>query len=111
MVREGNRYYRLNLPEGDEGPCTEDRNSPEWVYLQQIGMTPDDSIGPAAEGYFMFRVLRAPRPTKLMVLAIKFDAMVLECVVKDHPELVRLGHVTRARMSQIMSLLNLASDL
>lgn len=31
--------------------------------------------------------------------------------LKDYAELARLGRVTRARMSQIMSLLNLATDI
>jgi len=52
-----------------------------------------------------------PRITKLMALAIKFDALVRGGQVKDYAELARLGHVTRARMSQIMSLLNLAPDI
>lgn len=52
-----------------------------------------------------------PRITKLMALAIKFDSLVREGVVKDYAELARLGHVTRARMSQIMPLLNLAPDI
>ena len=52
-----------------------------------------------------------PRITRLMALAIKFDTLVREGVVKDYAELARLGHVTRARMSQIMSLLNLAPDI
>jgi hypothetical protein len=52
-----------------------------------------------------------PRITKLMALAIKFDALVRSGQVKDYAELARLGHVTRARMSQIMSLLNLAPEI
>jgi len=52
-----------------------------------------------------------PRITKLMALAIKFDSLVCGGQVKDYAELARLGHVTRARMSQIMSLLNLAPDI
>jgi hypothetical protein len=31
--------------------------------------------------------------------------------VADYAELARLGHVTRARISQIMNLLNLAPDI
>ncbi len=31
--------------------------------------------------------------------------------VRDYAELARLGHVTRARMTQIMNLLNLAPDI
>ncbi|MBI1955069.1 MAG: hypothetical protein HYS38_01600 [Acidobacteria bacterium] len=32
-------------------------------------------------------------------------------VVHDYADLARLGHVTRARMTQIMNLLNLAPDI
>jgi hypothetical protein len=46
-----------------------------------------------------------------MALAIKLDALVRSGQVKDYAELARLGHVTRARMSQIMSLLKLAPDI
>lgn len=54
---------------------------------------------------------RVPRITKLMALAIKFDQMIRDGVVKDQAELARLGFVTRARMTQIMNLLNLAPDI
>jgi hypothetical protein len=42
-----------------------------------------------------------------MALAIRFDSLVRTGTVRDHAELARLGHVTRARISQIMSLINL----
>ena len=46
-----------------------------------------------------------------MALAIKFDEMIGSEEVKDQAELARLGHVRRARLSQIMNLLNLAPDI
>ena len=54
---------------------------------------------------------RIPRVAKLMALAIKFDQMIRDGVVADQAELARLGHVSRARMTQIMNLLNLAPDI
>ena len=54
---------------------------------------------------------RIPRVTRLMALAIKFQDMVDRGEVRDYADLARLGHVTRARMSQIMNLLNLAPDI
>src|SRR5688500_10836185 len=54
---------------------------------------------------------RIPRISRLMALAIKFDQMIRDGVVTDYAELARLGHVTRARMTQIMDLLNLAPDV
>jgi hypothetical protein len=46
-----------------------------------------------------------------MALAIRFDGLVRGGEVTDQAELARLGHVTRARMTQIMNLLHLAPDI
>jgi hypothetical protein len=46
-----------------------------------------------------------------MALAIRFDGLIRDGVVTDQAELARLGHVTRARLTQIMNLLNLAPDI
>ena len=54
---------------------------------------------------------RIPRISRLMALAIKFDGLIKEGVVRDYADLARLGDVTRARMTQIMGLLNLAPDI
>jgi len=54
---------------------------------------------------------RVPRVAKLMALAIRFDRLVRDGVVADYAELARLGHVTRARMTQIMNLLDLAPEI
>jgi hypothetical protein len=52
-----------------------------------------------------------PRITRLMALAIKFQAMVERREVRDYADLARLGYVTRARLTQIMNLLLLAPDI
>ncbi len=54
---------------------------------------------------------RVPRVAKLMALAIRLEGLVRDGVVADYAELARLGHVTRARMTQITNLLNLAPDI
>jgi len=54
---------------------------------------------------------RVPWVSKLMALAIRFDGLVREGVVTDQAELARLGHVSRARVTQIMNLLHLAPDI
>ena len=54
---------------------------------------------------------RVPRVARLMALAIKFDGLVRTGAVKDYAELARLGHVTRARVTQVMNLLCLAPDI
>lgn len=54
---------------------------------------------------------RVPRVARLMALAIRFDVLIRTGQVADYAELARLGHVTRARLTQIMNLLNLAPDI
>ena len=54
---------------------------------------------------------RVPRVTKLLALAHRFEGLVRNGEVDDYAELARLGRVSRARVSQIMSLLSLAPDL
>jgi len=54
---------------------------------------------------------RVPRVSRLMALAIRFDQLICDGGVADQAELARLGHVTRARLTQIMNLLWLAPDI
>jgi hypothetical protein len=54
---------------------------------------------------------RAPRIARLMALALRLETLVQEGTVGSYAELARLGHVSRARLSQILSLLSLAPDL
>jgi hypothetical protein len=54
---------------------------------------------------------RLPRIAKVMALAIRFEGLVRNGAVSDYAELARLGHVTRARITQIMNLLLLAPDI
>ena len=52
-----------------------------------------------------------PRISRLMALAIRFEGLVNQGEVRDYADLARLGSVSRARITQIMNLLNLASDI
>jgi len=54
---------------------------------------------------------RVPRVARLMALAIKFESLLATGAVRDQAELAELGHVTRARVTQIMNLLHLAPDI
>jgi hypothetical protein len=54
---------------------------------------------------------RVPRVARIMALAIRFDGLIRDGVVKDQAELARLGHVSRARLTQVMDLLLLAPDI
>ena len=46
-----------------------------------------------------------------MALAIRFDQLIQDGVVEDQVEIARLGHVTPARLSQIMGMLSLAPEI
>ena len=52
-----------------------------------------------------------PRISRLMALAIRFDELVQDGVVENLAKLARLGHVTRARLTQISNLRNLRTDI
>jgi len=70
----------------------------------------DLAVGPALEPLNV-EPGRVPRVAKLMALAIRFDGLVRSGAVRDFAQLAALGHVTRARVSQVMNLLNLAPDV
>jgi len=54
---------------------------------------------------------RVPHVSRLMALALRLDRLLKDGEVADYADLARLGHVTRARVTQIMNLLNLAPDI
>ena len=54
---------------------------------------------------------RVPRISRIMALAIRLDSLVRDGVVADYADVARLGHVSRARVTQIMNLLHLAPDI
>ena len=54
---------------------------------------------------------RPPRIARLMALAHKLDALVRSGAVTGYAELARLGHISPARLTQIMVLLHLASSI
>jgi hypothetical protein len=51
------------------------------------------------------------RIARLMALAIRIGEFVREGKIRDYAEAARLGRVTRARMTQITKLLDLAPDI
>lgn len=54
---------------------------------------------------------RVPHVAKLMALAIRLEDLLESGQVRDQAELARLGHVTRARLTQILNLLYLAPEI
>jgi hypothetical protein len=54
---------------------------------------------------------RVPRVSRLLALAYRLDELVRTGVIADYATLAELAHVSRARMSQILTLLVLAPDI
>lgn len=54
---------------------------------------------------------RVPRVSRIVALAIRIDQLLNEGTIGSLAEAGRLTHVTRARMSQILNLTNLAPDI
>ena len=54
---------------------------------------------------------RLPRISRYMALAIYYEDLIRQGHVHDYAEIATLGHVTRARVTQIMNLRLLAPDL
>jgi hypothetical protein len=54
---------------------------------------------------------RVPRVSRLMALALRLEALVRSGQIRRYSELAELGHVTRARISQILNLIHLAPEI
>ena len=54
---------------------------------------------------------RVPRISRYLALAIHFEDLIRRGIVTDYADLARLGHVTRARVTQIMNLRLLAPEI
>ena len=54
---------------------------------------------------------RVPRLSRLMALAIRCDGLLASGAVESRAELARRGRVTRARMTQVLRLIDLAPDI
>jgi hypothetical protein len=69
---------------------------------KELRVGPEPTAGPPG---------RVPRVARFMALALRLERLVRTGAVRDYAELARLGHVTRARVTQVMNLLQLATDL
>jgi hypothetical protein len=78
------------------------------IHFARRGKTKELRLGPRPVPLPAGRV---PRVARLMALALKFQDLVREGAVADYAELARLGHVTRAWLTQIMNLTLLAPSI
>ena len=81
------------------------------IHFERRGRGSRRALEPGTDPAADRPVGRLARVTRLMALAIRFDKLIQAEDVTDYSELARLGHVTRARVTQIMNLLMLAPDI
>src|SRR5690242_20303017 len=80
------------------------------ISFQPVGRCGRKALRPAA-GQPSVPPGRVPRVARLMALALRLEELVRTDQVASYSALASLGHVTRARVSQIVSLLHLAPDI
>jgi hypothetical protein len=73
------------------------------VPFRRVRTAPTFAIEPLRESQG-----RAPRIARLLALSHKLDAMVRSGEIRGYAQLARLGHISPARLTQIMVLLHLA---
>jgi len=78
-------------------------------WCRRAGGREDNDDGP--ESPASVASSRVPRIARLLALAWHIDGLVRSGALASYAAAAGLGHVSRARLSQIMSLLNLAPDL
>jgi hypothetical protein len=81
------------------------------VHLRRRGKGRQELVNGAGPRALAREPGRVPRVARLAALAIRFEGLVRTGAVASYSEIATLGHVTRARISQVMNLLNLAPDI
>jgi hypothetical protein len=82
-------------------PFTRPRRRASRPHRQSEGLAPPP---PVSAG-------RVPRVARLLALAIRLEQLVQARVIANYAALAELGHVSRARVTQILNLLLLAPDI
>ena len=80
------------------------------IPLRRRSRMPEHDAMPATETTEA-RLCRIPRIARLMALAWHVEELVRSGTVGSYAAAARLGRVSRARLSQVLGLLNLAPDL
>jgi hypothetical protein len=80
------------------------------VHFQRCGRGSRKDLRPGAEAPTL-PPGRVSRVARLMALALRLDELVRTGQIRSYRELASLGQVTRARVCQVLSLLQLAPDL
>jgi DNA invertase Pin-like site-specific DNA recombinase len=90
------------------GLARERKGSSVAEQLSQAKKTGSHQTAPTAAPELPERV---PRITRLLALALKFEELVGSGVVSNYAALAHVGQVSRSRVTQMASLLNLAPDI
>jgi site-specific DNA recombinase len=115
-IYAGKVYYQGQTYSGEHAAIIEER---VWQRIQRLLQEKECSARPVRHRAGTHKVREAParvenpppRIARLLALALKFEGLIHQGVIKDYAELARLGQVSRARVTQIMNLLNLSVEI
>jgi DNA invertase Pin-like site-specific DNA recombinase len=119
QIYVGKVYYRGETYPGEHAAIIEER---VWQRTQHMLQENQRAFRQAHDGAGTHEVEealarvenpleRAPRIARLLALALKFEGLIHQGVIKDYADLARSGRVSRARVTQIMNLLNLSAPI
>src|SRR3954468_16041275 len=97
----------LSYHSGTRRVSAELRDGSRFDYVLPVPVRP----GVAARAGKQLSRARLPRISRLLALALRFEGLVDEGVVRNYRELAEVGHVSRPRLSQIMQLTQLAPEI
>src|SRR4051794_31229899 len=97
----------LSYHSGTRRVSVELRDGNRFDYMLRVPVRPGV---PARAGKHLSRA-RLPRISRLLALALRFEGLIDEGVVRNYRELAEVGDVSRPRLSQIMQLAQLAPDI
>ena len=105
------RFIQATYSQEDIDKAVAELYEPEWPTTYTNSETGRTYTSHHQDEHRNVKPGNVPRISKVMALAIRFDGLVRRGEVRDYADLARLGYVTRARITQIMNLLNLAPDI
>jgi site-specific DNA recombinase len=99
------RLQRVAYHSGTRRVRVEMRDGNRWEFLLEVADRPGvRTTGSEATG-------RVPRVSRMLALAIKLEGLMADGDLQNQTEVARIGKVSRARLSQILGLRNLATAI
>jgi DNA invertase Pin-like site-specific DNA recombinase len=112
----GQVSHQGQVYDAEQGPIVEPavwRRANEKLAKERNGHRPQTARAPRRprSRLVVERSERVPRVTRLLALALKFEDLIRSGEVSNYATMAQIGQVSRSRVTQMTSLLNLAPDI